>query len=186
MAERDELWSCFAATVEHLEAGDDPRLWRVAVETIVADAETLCRRTPGKGRVFARLGRCSRWMSPHNKGSWFKGRRFAWPTGYGSNGSTVFGLPEFDWSLTWEWGIGPHTRWEPAEGPAGKRPLLLRIALPARTARHVKAVAHTLWTPGPPTGPKEPLLQGYAFEKGPGGWRCVTTCGREDAYDGAR
>jgi hypothetical protein len=55
--------------------------------------------------------------------------------------------------------------------------------LPSRTARHVRAVAHTLWTPESPTIPKDELLQGYAFEKVNDGWSCVATYGDEKPYE---
>ena len=73
----------------------------------------------------------------------FSDTRFAWPTGYGWHGSLIYGLPEFDWFLTWEW-IMRDSRWEPADGIHRKRSLLFRIAIPARTTRHVRAVAHSL------------------------------------------
>jgi hypothetical protein len=167
---------------EHLRGDDDRDFWDTAVQTIIPDAEILCHRCSGKYRIFAQVGGCSHWLSPHNKGSWFPDPRFAWPTGYGRNGSLIFGLPEFDWSVSWEWIMG-ESRWEPIGVVHGKRFLLFRVALPARTARHVRAVAHTLWTPGPPTVPKKELLQGYAFAKMKDGWHSVGISGSDEPYE---
>src|SRR6266571_2075097 len=103
MDTKDRLWLCFASGIlDRLTARDDPNLWETAITTILADAECLCQRLHCKERVFAQIGSCSHWMSPHNKGSWFGDVHFAWPTGYGSRGFTIFGLPVFDWSLLWE------------------------------------------------------------------------------------
>jgi hypothetical protein len=167
---------------ERLSADDDPNLWQTAVERIIADADLLCHRCQSERAIFAQIGSCSHWMSPHNKGSWFHDVRFAWPTGYGNPGFTIFGLPEYDWFLTWKW-IMEDSCWEPIDGVNAKRPLVLRVTLPARTARHVRAVAHTLWTPGSPTTPKKKLLQGYAFAKVNGQWHCAATCGNQKPYE---
>jgi hypothetical protein len=168
---------------ELLTAEDDPNLWQIAVERIVADAEILCNRCSGRNRIFVQIGSCSHWRSPLNKGSWFADVRFAWPTGYGWHGSLIFGLPEFDWFLIWEW-IIHESRWEPVDAVNQKRALVFRVALPTRTVKHVRAVAHTLWTPGSPTAPKTELLQGYAFAKENDQWHCVATIGDERPYEG--
>jgi hypothetical protein len=167
---------------EHLTDDDDLRLWEAAIETIFGDAELLCKANRSKRPIFAQIGRCSHWLSPHNKGSWFKDiEKFAWPTGYGQNGSLIFGLPEFDWSVVWNWNEAS-AAWDVVPQLLGKRLLLFRVSLPGRTARHVRAVVHTLWTPGSPTIPNEELLQGYAFKKIGSDWKCVAVAGREQAY----
>jgi hypothetical protein len=167
---------------KRLTAYDDPNLWNTAVERIIPEAEMLCDRRSGRMRLFLHIGSCSHWMSPHNKGSWFPDARFAWPTGYVWHRSLIFGLPEFDWFLTWEW-ITRDSRCEPVSEVSRKHSLVFRVALPARTARHVRAVAHTLWTPGSPTTPKKELLQGYAFAKVNGQWQCVGTSGSDKPYE---
>ena len=184
MDTNDQVWPCFATAIrEHLTADDDPALWEAAVRIILADASHLCRCSRDKHAIFAKVGICSHWMSPHNGGDWFKDiEKFAWPTGYGSNGSPIFGLPEFDWSSTWEWNKRDAI-WSPAPRIAGKRPLLLRVALPARTARHVRAVVHALWTPGSPTTPQRRFLQGYAFKKVDSNWQSVAIYGGEAPFD---
>jgi hypothetical protein len=167
---------------ENLRDDDDPRLWEAAIATIFGDAELLCRSSQSKRPIFAEVGRCSHWLSPHNKGTWFKDvEKFAWPSGYGHNGSLVFGLPEFDWSAVWRWDEADSV-WDAVPRLPGRRLLLFRVALPGRTARHVRAVAHTVWTPGSPTAPQEELLQGYAFKQVGGDWKCAAVAGREDAY----
>jgi len=184
MDSKDRLWQCFATGIlECLTVDDDPNLWEVAVREILANAEYLCQSYRGPDRIFSRIGSCSHWLSPHNKGSWFKDDvKFAWATGYGSSGSAIFGLPEFDWSLIWEWNKVDDL-WNPVPRASGRRSLLFRVALPARTARHERAVVHTLWMPGSPTMPKEKFLQGYAFKKINGIWRYAATAGGESPYD---
>jgi hypothetical protein len=178
----DTLWSCFEPTiVERLSPGDDSGFWQTAVEKIVGDAEVLCRRYQGKDSIFAQIGSCSHWMSPHNKGSWFSDSRFARPTGYGCSGFSIYGLPEFDWSLSFEW--QQDDRWTPAPRVHGRRPLVLRVALPARTAKHIRAVANVYWTPGSPTIPEEKALLGYAFRKANDRWGLVERVGGKKAYE---
>jgi hypothetical protein len=178
----DSIWRLFAAQIEgHLTDDDDPRLWQAAIETIVADATFLCDRHVGKEHLFAEVGRCSHWLSPHNKGSWFSYARFAWPSGYGGSGWSISGLPEFDWSLIWKW--TRNVGWEPVERLDGKRRLVLRVAVPARTARHVRAVVHTQWSPGTPTLPKEKLVKAYGFQKSEDVWRFIAASGRNSETD---
>ena len=179
MDSKDRLWQCFATGIlECLTIDDDPNLWEMAVRKILTNAEYLCQSYRGPDQIFSRIGSCSHWLSPHNKGSWFKSDvKFAWPAGYGRSGSAIFGLPEFDWSLFWEWNKVDDL-WKPVPRASGKRSLLFRVALPARTARHERAVVHTLWTPGSPTMPKEKFLKGYAFKKINGNWRYAATSGR--------
>jgi hypothetical protein len=168
------IWPCFAILIEeNLTTDDDPCLWQTALERIIPDAESICRNYRGKDRIFIQIGSCSHWMSPHNNGSWFPDARFAWPSGYGSTGSIIFGLPEFDWSLIWERIGNENDGWQAAERACGRRPLVLRVALPARTARHVRAVVHTVWRPGSPANPKTKLVQGYAFQRQNDRWSWV-------------
>ena len=174
----------FASRIgEHLRSDDDPDLWQTAMERIVADAELVCDRYRGKSEIFVQVGSCSHWMSPHNKGSWFPDVRFAWPTGYGSTGFRIYGLPEFDWFLAWKRVLREKSYWDPVQRIHGRRSLVLRVALPARTAKHVRAVAHALWIPGSPTCPKGQFLQGYAFAKEKGRWSWVATSGEQTPYE---
>ena len=176
----EQFWTSFANRLEeHLTDHDDPLLWQVAIQTVLTEAAFLCRHRRGKQEIFAEIGCCSHWMSPHNNGSWFSDGRFAWPTGYGSDGFTIMGLPQFDWSEKWMWIDGDDEHWKPVAKISGKRPLVFRMAVPARTARHVRAVVHTLWAPGSPTVPDEKLFQGYAFENTNDQWSCVATSGKD-------
>jgi len=177
METTDLIWQSFAGAIEnYLTDDDDPRLWQVAIETMLGDATFLCHRYVGKEHLFVEVGRCFHWLSPHNKGSWFSYGRFAWPTGYGGSGRSITGLPEFDWSVTWKW-TKRESGWKPVERLDGKRPLALRIAVPARTARYARAVIHTLWSPGSPTAPNKKLLKGYAFQRSGNKWCFVATSG---------
>ncbi|MHB8957056.1 MAG: hypothetical protein ACYC4U_29175 [Pirellulaceae bacterium] len=159
-----DLYRQFAEALnERLVADDDPRLWKSVVEAVIGDATFLCQHRPGRATIFARIGRCSHWLSPHNNGSWLRDARFAWPSGYGGSGWSISGLPEFDWSAVWAWNAQTRV-WEVTERIEGKRPLTLRVAVPARTNRHPRAVVHVLWTPGSPTTTTKKLLQAYGFE----------------------
>ena len=73
--------------------------------------------------------------------------------------------------------------WEVAERIEGKRPLTLRVAVPARTTRHPRAVIHVLWTPGSPTTIRRKLLQAYGFERTGQRWELNTTFGDRRPYE---
>jgi hypothetical protein len=54
-----------ASTIRsHLNASDDPDLWQMAVERIIADAEFLCYRCSRRNRIFAQIGSCSHLTAP--------------------------------------------------------------------------------------------------------------------------
>lgn len=168
-------WANLAGWIgERLTADDDPRLWQIATDRVVSRAEYFLRPYRGRERIFVQIGSCSHWLSPHNNGDWFsEDVKFAWPSGYGRNGRWVLGFPEFDWSLIWEWIGQENCTWHPVDRASGRRPLVLRVAFPARTARHVRAVVHTYWTPGSPANPKKKSTEAYAFEKKNDRWRWV-------------
>jgi hypothetical protein len=73
-------------------------------------------------------------------------------------------LPELEWSESLKW---TGEAWEP--GRTGRRCLVLRIAIPARTARHLQAAIHTIWTPRSPTI-REKVVQLFGFRKRAGVW----------------
>ena len=178
-----QTWNEFVDELgSKLTNGDDPEFWPVAINQIFADAEFLCEHAKSKSPIFACVGLCSHWLSPHNNGSLLPDARYAWPSGYGGSGWSIFGLPEFDWSLSWQW-VKSQNSWTPTQEIRGKRPLILRIAVPARTAKHLRAVVHTLWTPGSPTIPKEKFLQVYGFMKVDHNWECTSMFGREKPYE---
>lgn len=92
-----DLYSQFSPGIaDHLRDADDAGLWSTAVGEVMTDATFLCRHRTVRTPIYARVGCCSHWLSPHNNGSWFRDGRFAWPSGYGGSGWSIRGLPEFD------------------------------------------------------------------------------------------
>ena len=175
-------WDDFSTAIRAtLTADDDIRLWQTAINEVFHDAEYLCQHARSRSLILAQVGSCSHWLSPHNNGSWLKDGRFAWSSGYGGSGYSIMGLPEFDWFMTWQWNKHDK-RWDPDNQMRGKRPLTFRVTLPARTARHSRAVIHAIWTPGSPTLSKEKLLQAYGFIKNNDDWNCTSTYGKGKAY----
>jgi hypothetical protein len=177
------FWNSFATAIrQKLGRDDDEQLWQAAVDELYGDADFLIANVRIKSPIFTRIGSCSHWLSPHNNGSWLPDARYAWPPGYGGSGWSIFGLPEFDWSLTWKWS-GPGGIWMPAQTTRGKRPLTFRVAIPARTARHSRAVVHAVWIPGSPTIPEKEFLQAYGFLKVDQQWICTATCSKNEPYE---
>ena len=158
-----DLWSSFASAIKpRLDHDDDPALWQLAIDTILAFADADAEAYTGKDCIIAQIGRCSHWIRPH----WKTRAGTAWPYGYGNigNGFAFTSLPEFDWSIKWV--REPHTNeWQLVSGQPTRRPLVHRIAIPARTSRHPQATVHTIWTPGSPNDPKHKLTVVYGFEK---------------------
>lgn len=153
---------------EHLTVDDDVDLWAVAVSTILTDATQLAQDTDDA--IYSQVGCCSHWIRP-NQCRWTAGGGFAAPFGYDrtTTGYSFRALPELDWSVFFRWtGAG----WEP--GRTGERCLLLRIALPARTARHLQAAVHTIWAPRSPAS-EEKVVQFYGFRKKDATWRLTAT-----------
>lgn len=64
-----------------LGSEDDPELWQVAVQHILAQL------TPVPG-MLVELGRCSHWLRPHQT-RWTADGGFAWPSGYGGHMATL-------------------------------------------------------------------------------------------------
>jgi hypothetical protein len=175
-------WTCFATTIrEHLAVDDDPCLWEAAIDEILTDAEFLCRGGNIARVVLAELGRCSHWLRPHQT-RWTADGGFAWPTGYGGVGFSRSGLPEFDWSCAWRWDAETG-RWALAERHRPKGCLVLRVALPARTRRHLQAAVHTVWTPGSPADPRREFIQFYGFRRRDGDWICTAYQGDRSPYE---
>jgi hypothetical protein len=147
----------------HLTDGDDRDLWNIATTALLAEAGPLAG---ARREVYAEVGCCSHWISPHHPIRWLAHGGFAWPFGYDktTTGFSYRALPELDWSEFLRW---TGEAWEP--GRTGKRCLLFRIAIPARTARHAQAAIHTIWTPRSPIG-REKVVQLYGFRKKARGW----------------
>lgn len=149
---------------DHLTGDDDPDLWDVATRTLLAEAEALAAEA--QQDVYAQVGCCHHWISPHHPIRWAADGGFAWPFGYDktTTGWSYRSLPAFTWSEFLEW---TGEAWEP--GRTGKRCLVFRISIPARTARHMQAAIHTIWTPRSPTT-KEKVVRLYGFRKQEGLW----------------
>ena len=147
---------------EHLTGDDDPMLWDVATTTLLAEAasEGITRKD-----IYAQVGCCHHWLRPHQS-LWTADGGFAWPFGYDktTTGWWAYALPELSWSVFLKW---TGDEWEP--GRTGKRCLLFRISIPARTARHLQAAVHTIWTPHSPTS-RERTIQLFGFRKKEDKW----------------
>ena len=155
----------------YLEPDDDQGFWRTAVPWLLADAACEARCYKGKEAVLAEIGACSRWLRPHQSRVTLAGG-FAAPFGYGNRGQGYAprSLPELDGSLLFS--LDRETGdWLRASGRPGRRPLVLRAALPARTQRHAQASIHCRWQPGSPTSPKEKVDHLYFFRRCEGEWR---------------
>lgn len=154
----------FTLIAEHLTDDDDADLWDVATRILLAEAQALAAET--KQNVYTQVGCCHHWISPHHPIRWKADGGFAWPFGYDktTTGWSYRALPEFSWSEFLKW---TGEAWEP--GRMGKRCLVFRIAIPARTARHSQAAIHTIWTPHSPST-KEKVIQLFGFRKKAGNW----------------
>jgi hypothetical protein len=150
---------------------DDLAFWCVAVKQIVGDALPMLVDYRRKESVLLEIGPCSHWIRPHWQG---KGTRF--PSGYDKtvNGFSYRAPPAFDWSLRWQY-LPEKRQWEPVERQPTRRPLVYRIAIPARTTRHDQATVHSIWMPGSPLEPQEKLTIVYGFERSERQWEFVTT-----------
>jgi hypothetical protein len=156
------------ALAAQLTDDDDPALWELATNTILA--YTALTGRDAKQDVFAQIGCCRHWIRPHQS-RWMADGGFAAPFGYDktTTGFSFRALPDLEWSVFFKWTRGG---WE--LGRTGARCLLLRIAIPARTTRHLQAAVHTLWTPRSPTS-KEKVVQLYGFRKIEGVWQWTAT-----------
>ena len=143
---------------EHLSADDDPQLWEVAIRTLLAEAADAAAEV--RTEVYAEVGCCHHWISPHRPIRWTADGGFAWPFGYNKTvtGSAYRASPEFTWSALSVDGRGL------GAGPNGTAMLIFRVAVPARTARHLQAAIHTIWTPRSPRS-KDKVVQLFGFRK---------------------
>jgi hypothetical protein len=139
-----------------LDEDDDPELWQVALDNILAEFEI-----EPNGLVEA--GRCSHRLAP-NQARWTAGGGFAWPTGYGSGngGHSYSALPQFDWSVVLRW---TGSTWEPIKRNSIR--CSLRLTIPSRTKRHQQAAVHAVWRTG-----KDKETVFYGFRKREQGWVC--------------
>ena len=90
--------AALAIIAEHLSADDDPQLWEVAIRTLLAEAADAAAEV--RTEVYAEVGCCHHWISPHRPIRWTADGGFAWPFGYNKTvtGSAYRASPEFTWS----------------------------------------------------------------------------------------
>jgi hypothetical protein len=151
------LIDCFD---DRLSEQDDPEAWTAFLATIGEEFIERYRTNGGTKSWFLRIGTCSHWWRSH-QARWTVSGGFTWPVGYSANGWP--GLPAFDWSVILSYN-GEH--WKQVEKFSGNRQVVLRVAVPARTARHRQAAIHTVWSTS-----HEPIF--YGFRNVGGRWRCV-------------
>jgi hypothetical protein len=92
--------------------------------------------------------------------------------GYGDGeGLGLSGLPGLDWRVILQFDP-PLVNWiVPSQLPT-KRFNFVRIAVPARTTRHLQAAVHTLWSPGT-LHAKDKRTIFYGFRNLNGVWKLV-------------
>jgi hypothetical protein len=146
---------------DQLIAEDDPAAWKEILAVISEEFVERYRTCSTANRPwFLRIGTCSHWWRPH-QARWTAAGGFAWPVGYSGNGWP--GLPEFDWSVVLSF---DGKQWERVEKCSGNKHVVLRVSVPARTARHKQAAVHTLWSTS-----HDPVF--YGFRNLDGMWRCI-------------
>jgi hypothetical protein len=64
----------------HLTEDDDPTLWDAATTALLAGGGASA--AGARQEVYARVGCCHHWISPHHPIRWAAGGGFAWPFGY--------------------------------------------------------------------------------------------------------
>lgn len=156
-----------ALLAEKLGMDDDPALWAEVLRAAAEDASTL--RTQAGSRLYAVVGCCSHWARPHQS-RWTAAGGFALPLGYGDGEGFVGGLPNLDWSVTLQ--FDPHqSSWIcPLQAPT-KRFRSVRLAIPARSARHhLQAAVHAVWSAGT-LDLKQKRTVFYGFRKAESGWK---------------
>ncbi len=147
---------------ENLSEEDDPELWSFVMGCLAEDLKFQDCDLKSMHPIYLRLGLCRHWLRPHQT-RWTADGGFAWPTGYGGNeGYSRMGLPEFDWSVLYRW---VDNDWMSVKKEQGKKKLILRAAIPARTAKHRQAAIHTLWDSGFPFSPEQKLVRFYGLRK---------------------
>jgi hypothetical protein len=156
-----------------LDEEDDPTLWAGVFDTLARDFVSLSSEAPKGYEVFFQVGACSHWLRPHQTRLTAAGG-FAYPAGYLGSGFSRRGLPEFDWYAILHRNRGAGT-WAQTPKFFGKRRVVCRVALPARTLRHEQAAVHAFWSPGTPSNPDRKLRMYYGFRKVGGAWECVAS-----------
>jgi hypothetical protein len=155
---------------ERYAKDDDIGLWRVAITEIVGENLSYYHDHKYKDTILIRVGQCSHWIRPHQMRCIAAGG-FAAPFGYGNvgQGYAFRSVPKLDWCFTWTWSKEKDD-WVGLTERPGRRPLMLRIAIPSRTLRHQQAAVHAMWDPGTPGHPKEKAVQLYFFRRYDSEW----------------
>jgi len=147
----------FFETLEpKLVADDDRTLWQAALFVLMEEFAQRQADESQRGVWAMVVGACSHWVRPHNS-RWNAAGGFVYPDGYKDS------VPELDWSAIF---VFRNREWVSVEKLPGKHTKVLRVAIPARTARHRQAAIHTRWAPN-----GETVL--YGFRKVAEKWECV-------------
>ena len=156
--------------LDHLTAQDDEAAWKTILSVIGEEfVEQYRAAIHGKQPWFLRIGVCSHWWRPH-QARWTKAGGFAWPVGYKGSDNGWPGLPEFDWSVVLAFD-GEH--WKTVEKFSGNKHTVLRVAIPARTAKHKQAAVHTSWSMS-----HKPVF--YGFRNIDDRWICVAASDEDE------
>jgi hypothetical protein len=148
---------------DRLTAQDDPGVWKEILAVLGEEFLQRYRAEQGeKESWFLRIGACSHWVRPHQS-RWLAAGEFALPIGYKGAAGWSNGLPEFDWSVILSF---DDERWKRVDRFSGKKQIVLRVAVPARTARHKQAAIPTMWS----TSHQMTL---YGFRRIDQKWLCV-------------
>lgn len=163
---------------EKLGADDDPKLWAEILRSAAEDAAAL--RTLGGSRLYAIVGCCSHWARPHQS-RWTAAGGFALPEGYGDGEGFLGGLPNLDWSVTLLFNPS-QPGWDcPIQAPT-KRFSSVRLAIPSRTARHLQAAVHAVWSRATMDA-KHKRTVFYGFRKSESGWKLVARSERGEGQN---
>jgi hypothetical protein len=148
---------------DRLTAQDDPGVWKEILATLSEEfLERFRNDGGGKESWFLRIGVCSHWVRPHQS-RWLAAGEFALPIGYKGASGWSNGLPEFEWSVILSF---DGECWKRVDKFSGKKQIVLRAAVPARTARHKQAAVHSMWS-------SSHQLTFYGFRNVDGKWVCV-------------
>jgi hypothetical protein len=165
---------------DRLSADDDAVLWEQVLKVLAEEASILELVADGS-QLYVEVGVCSHWLRPHQT-RWTAAGGFAWPVGYGGTRFSRTGLPLFDWSVRLQFNPAP-AGWIVPEKPPTKRSVFVRVAVPARTARHRQAAVHTVWPPKTLDVKRERTVF-YGFRNSDGVWE-LKACSRDREPRGA-
>jgi hypothetical protein len=143
---------------------DDQALWREVLHYAIERFKAKHENAP----CFIEAGLCSKWLRPHQL-RWTAAGGFAWPVGYGNGtGAGSRGIPEFDWSVVFEYESATDS-WQLAPKFHSKQRRVLRLAIPARSARHQQAAINAVWQP-------EYVTEFWGFRKKDSEWQNIAIC----------